>query len=140
MIIKPSEAVEKFIEDVHARVGARTKAVLARAGLFLALGEGVPSEFEPTDAKGKDINDENVMSDELRDVVRAALNYRANRALDETGYRQEFRRHFEFGCLRLRDLWEQCGKDQTRFVAELLKRAGDDLSFEASPRPSTSVV
>lgn len=133
MIIKPSEAVERFIEDVHQRVGAKNKAVLGRAGLFLALGEGVPPEFEPTDAKGKDLNDATILGDELHDVVRAALNHRANRTLDETGYRQEFRRHFEFGCLRLRDLWEQCGKDQTRFVAELLIRAGDDLSFEASP-------
>jgi DNA sulfur modification protein DndE len=127
VIFRPSETTERFIEDVHARVGARNKAVLGRAGLFLALGEGVPSEFEPTDAKGKDLNDETVIGDELRDVVRAALNYRANRTLDETGYRQEFRRHFEFGCLRLRDLWEQAGKDQTRFVAELLRRAGGDL-------------
>ncbi len=62
MIFRPSEASERFIEDVHARVGARNKAVLGRAGLFLALGEGVPSEFDPTDAKGKDLNDETVIA------------------------------------------------------------------------------
>ena len=127
MIFRPSEVVERFIEDVHARVGARNKAVLGRAGLFLALGEGVPSEFDPTDAKGKDLNDETVIGEELRDVVRAALNFRAKRTLDDNGYRTEFRRHFEFGCLRLRDLWEATGKDQTRFVAELLKRTGEEL-------------
>jgi hypothetical protein len=132
MIIKPSEAVERFIEDVHARVGAKNKAVLGRAGLFLALGEGVPPEFEPTDAKGKDLNDATILGDELHDVVRAALNHRANRTLDETGYRQEFRRYFEFGCLRLQELWEQCGKDQTRFVAELLQRTGGDLPLDVT--------
>ena len=111
MIFKPSAAAEEFIEGVHARVGARTKAVLGRSALFLALGEGVPANYKPTDAQGKDLNDESVIGDELRDVVRAALNHRAGQALDDSGYKQEFRRHFEFGCQRLRDIWDEAGKD-----------------------------
>jgi len=139
MKFKPSEAVERFIEDVHARVGARNKAVLGRAGLFLALGEGVPPKFEPTDAKGKDLDDETVIGEELREVVRAALNHRAGKSLDETGYRHEFRRHFEFGCVRLKEIWEQSGNDQTRFVAELLKLMGNDFGAGESPvRPGVT--
>jgi hypothetical protein len=38
----PSLETEKFIEDVHQRVGAKNKAVLGRSALFLAVGEGVP--------------------------------------------------------------------------------------------------
>ena len=44
------------------------------------------------------LNDEQVIGDDLRDVVRAALNYRAGRTLDESGYRNVFRQHFEYGC------------------------------------------
>ena len=98
--------------------------VLARSALLLALGKGVPSGFKITDAGGKDLNDENVMGNELRDVVRAALNWRAGCALDESAYRQQFRLHFEYGCFRLRQVWEDGGNDQVRFVAELLKIAG----------------
>ena len=45
MKVKTSAATNEFIETVHVRVGARNKAVLGRAGLFLALGEGVPTDF-----------------------------------------------------------------------------------------------
>ncbi len=70
---------------------------------------------------------------ELRDIVRAALNHRAGRKLDENGYKQEFRRHFEFGCLRLKRLWENSGNDTARFVATLLRRCGEGFvgSFAA---------
>lgn len=129
MIFKPSAAAEEFIESVHARVGARTKAVLGRSALFLAMGEGVPANFKPADAQGKDLNDETVIGDELREVVRAALNHRAGRALDDTGYKQEFRRHFEFGCQRLRDIWEEAGKDPAKFVTSLVKLTGGDLGL-----------
>src|SRR3990172_2266326 len=95
-----SNAAHEFIENVCSRVGARNQAVVGRAALFLALGEGVPSEFKPKDAKGVTLNDEQVVGDELKDVVRAALNHRAGQTLDEGGYRQEFRRYFEFGCQR----------------------------------------
>jgi hypothetical protein len=39
----------EFIENVYPRVGARNQAVLGRTALFMALGEGVPSEFKPKD-------------------------------------------------------------------------------------------
>ena len=97
-----SSEAHEFIESVFPRVGARNQAVLGRSALFLALGEGVPTEFKPKDAKGVTLNDEQVVGDELRDLVRAALNHRAARTLDEVGYRHEFRRHFEYGCQRLR--------------------------------------
>ena len=77
MKFKPSIAAEEFIESVHPRVKARNKAVLGRSALFLALGEGVPPNFKPADSQGKDLDDETVIGDELRDVVRTALNHRA---------------------------------------------------------------
>lgn len=128
MKFKPSLASEEFIENIHQRVGARNKAVLGRSALFLALGEGVPPGFKPADAQGKDLDDETVIGDELRDMVRAALNHRAGKELDEPGYRQAFRQYFEYGCQRLKEIWEECGKDQTRFVAALLKMASEDFS------------
>ncbi|MGA2608689.1 MAG: hypothetical protein ABSH01_14690 [Terriglobia bacterium] len=116
-----SEEAHAFIESVFSRVGARNQAILGRAALFLALGEGVPPEFKPKDAKGVTLNDEQVVGDELKDVIRASLNHRSGRALDEAGYRQEFRKYFEFGCQRLRQIWEDAGNDQAKFVGELLK-------------------
>ncbi len=124
MRFKPSLAAEEFIENIHARVGARNKAVLGRSALFLALGEGVAPAFKIADSGGKDLDDETVIGDDLRDVVRSALNHRAGRTLDETAYRQQFRLHFEYGCFRLKQLWENSGNDQVRFVSELLKIAG----------------
>jgi DNA sulfur modification protein DndE len=130
-----STEAHEFIETVHARVGARNQAVLGRAALFLALGEGVPLEFKPKDAKGVTLNDEQVVGDDLRDVVRAALNYRAGRTLDENDYRKVFRQHFEYGCHRLKQLWEEAGNDQAKFISALLKLAGD-LDFGAVPKPA----
>jgi len=127
MKFRPSQAAEDFIETVHSRVRARNKAVLGRAALMLALGEGVPENFKLADSQGKDLDDETVIGDELRDVVRTALNYRSGRSLDETGYRGEFRRHFEYGCQRLRQEWEDCGNDASRFVGTLLRLCGDDF-------------
>lgn len=127
MKFKPSLAAEEFIENIHQRVGARTKAVLGRSALFLALGEGVPTGFKPADSQGKDLDDDTVIGDELRDVVRAALNHRAGKELDEGGYRQVFRQHFEFGCQRLKQMWQDSGNDQTRFVSTLLKIASVDF-------------
>lgn len=104
--------------------------MLGRSALFLALGEGVQQAFKPADSQGKDLDDETVIGDELRDVIRAALNHRTGKELDETGYRHAFRQHFEYGCHRLKEIWEDCGNDQTRFVSALLKLTGDD--FEGS--------
>lgn len=133
MKFKPSLAAEEFIESIHQRVGARTKAVLGRSALFLALGEGVPPGFKPADSQGKDLDDDTVIGDELRDVVRAALNHRIGKELDERGYNQAFRQHFEFGCQRLKQMWEDSGNDQTRFVSALLKIGSAD--FGAGTRP-----
>jgi hypothetical protein len=130
-----SSESHEFIENVYPRVGARNQAVLGRAALFIALGEGIPAEFRPRDAKGVTLNDEQVVGDELRDVVRAALNHRAGRTLDDGAYRQEFRRHFEFGCHRLKQIWEESGNDQARFVTELLKLTGD---LDASQKPAVA--
>ncbi len=129
----------EFIESVYPRVGARNQAILGRAALFLALGEGVPSEFKPKDSKGVTLNDEQVVGDELKDLVRAALNHRSGRTLDESGYRQELRRHFEFGCNRLKQIWEESGKDQAKFVGELLKLTGD-LDSAPGRRPAMAVL
>jgi hypothetical protein len=131
-----SGEAHEFIENVFARLGARNQAVLGRAALFLALGESVPTEFKPKDAKGVTLNDEQVVGDDLRDVVRAALNHRAGHSLDEGGYRQEFRRHFEFGCQRLRQIWAESGNDQARFVSALLKFAGGDLGLAGVVKPA----
>ena len=128
MRFKPSLATEEFIEKVHQQVGARNKAVLGRSALFLALGEGVPSGFKSEDSQGKDLDDEIVINDELRDVVRAALNHRAGKTLSESEYRRSFRQHFEYGCQRLKEIWEESRNDQTRFVAALLKIAIPDFN------------
>lgn len=120
-----SSEAHDFIETVYARVGARNQAVLGRAALFLALGETVPPEFRPKDAKGVTLNDDQVVGEELRDVVRAALNYRAGRTLDDAGYRQLFRQYFEYGCQRLKQVWEEAGNDQAKFISALLKLSGD---------------
>jgi len=131
-----SSEAHEFIESVFPRVGARNQAVLGRSALFLALGEGVPTEFKPKDAKGVTLNDEQVIDDDLRDLVRAALNQRANRTLDESGYRQEFRRHFEYGCQRLRQIWTESGNDQARFVSSLLQVTGGDLGLAGVAKPA----
>ncbi len=130
-----SSEAHEFIENVFPRVGARNQAVLGRAALFLALGEGVPTEFKPKDAKGVTLNDEQVVDDDLRDLVRAALSHRAGRSLDEGGYRQEFRRHFEYGCQRLRQMWAESGNDQARFVSILLKLTGGDIGLPGGVKP-----
>jgi DNA sulfur modification protein DndE len=122
MKFETSSETREFIESIYARAGARNQAVLGRAGLMLALGAGVPKEFKPKGSSGGlTLNDEQVLSDEIRDLVKTALNHRSGRSLDEVSYRQEFRRHFEYGCQQLKQLWDDCGNDQTRFVTALLK-------------------
>ena len=129
MKFKTSAAAHEFIEAVHSRVRARNKAVLGRSALFLALGEGVPPAFKVPDSQGVELDEETVVGDELKDVIRAGLNRRAGRTLDEAGYRVEFRRHFEYGCQRLKAIWEDSGHDQARFVAAMLKLTGEDFGF-----------
>jgi hypothetical protein len=132
-----SSAAHEFIENIHTRVGARNQAILGRAALFLALGEGVPAEFKPKDSKGVTLNDEQVVGDDLKDVVRTALNHRAGKTLDEAGYRTHFRQHFEYGCMRLHQLWQEAGNDQTKFVASLLNIAEGDFGTGAIPGHSS---
>jgi hypothetical protein len=139
MKFKPSLAAEEFIETVHARIGARNKAVLGRSALFIALGRGLPPSFKAPDSGGKDLDDDTVIGDELREVVRAALNHRAGVALDEENYRKHFRLHFEYGCQQLAQLWDECGRDQTRFVGALLQCCGSDLAG-ASPAGETGAT
>lgn len=121
MKFETSEATHAFLEMVFPRVWARNQAVLGRSAIMLALGEGIPKDYKVRDSKGVTLNDEQVLGDDLRDLVRSSLNYRSGEALDETGYRREFRRYFEFGCDRLRAIWEDSGKDQATFVSLLLK-------------------
>ncbi|MCX6880194.1 MAG: hypothetical protein NTW21_41280 [Verrucomicrobia bacterium] len=138
MKFKPSQAAEQFIEDVHQRVGARNKAVLGRSALMMALGTGIPDQFKSSDSLGADLNDETVLGDDgLREVVRTALNFRSGKTLEETGYRQEFKRAFDFGCLRMKELWEDAGRDQSKFVAELLKLGGDGIDVPPGARSSS---
>ena len=123
MAFKPSKEAEEFIELVHARVGAANKAVLARSAVCFALAQGVPDDFKPQPAQGKDISTDALFG-ELEPVINAALNFRAKRALTDTQRGQEFRRAFEWGCQVMKRLWEnEAGRDQGKFIAELLRRA-----------------
>ena len=131
-----SAETKEFIESVHMRVGARNQAVLGRAALFLALGEGLPEKYKVKDSKGVTLNDEQILGDDLKEIVRAALNYRSDRSLDENGYRQEFRKFFEYGCSRLKEIWESSGFDQATFVSELLRLA----NVESSPIIATDTT
>lgn len=135
-----SSEAHEFIELVFPRVGARNQAIIGRAALFLALGENIPVQFKPKDSKGVTLNDEQVVGDELREVVRAALNHRAGRTLDESGYRQEFRRYFEYGCQRLKQIWQESGNDQAKFVSSLLQIGSDDFGLQGSLKPTIPVL
>lgn len=137
MKFETSIEAREFISEVFPKIGASNQAIVGRAALFLALGEGVPPEFKPKDAKGVTLNDEQVVGDDLRDLVRAALNHRSGKTLDESGYKQTFRLHFEYGCQRLKQIWGESGNDQSRFVTELLKVTGGDLGL---PRGNRSAV
>ncbi|MBX7210402.1 MAG: hypothetical protein K1X78_18975 [Verrucomicrobiaceae bacterium] len=118
----PSLSAEKFIEEVYPRVGAKTKAVLGRAAVSLALAEGVPADYKPPAGNGKDISWDALVGP-LEEVFRASIRFRAGKTLDETAFQREFRRMFEFGCMRMADLWEASGRDQAKFVADLLRGA-----------------
>lgn len=133
---RPSKDAEEFIELVHTRVGAATKAVLGRSAVCLALSGKIPDDFKPAAASGKDISWEALVG-ELEPVFNAALNLRAGKTLTEVQRQQEFRRHFEWGCRQMKDLWEnQAGRDQAKFIAELLRRAkstpGDGAPSDSS--------
>ena len=127
----PSKAAEAFIEEVHIRVGAKTKAILGRSAVSLALSEGIPENYKMPPAKGKDIGWEALVGD-LESVFHAAINYRAGKTLGKTAFQREFRRAFEFGCKRMEKIWEDCGHDQARFVAKLLEfTKPSDIEFSS---------
>lgn len=132
MKFETSIEAREFISEVFPKIGASNQAIVGRAALFLALGEGVPPEFKPKDAKGVTLNDEQVVGDDLKELVRAALNHRSGKSLDESGYKQVFKQYFEYGCQRLKQIWIESGNDQSRFVTELLKVSGGDLGLPRS--------
>lgn len=129
----------EFLESVCIRVHARNKAVLGRAGFFLGLGLGVPKNFRQADSKGIELAEDTIVGDELGDVVRATLNFRAGATLDEEQYRQQFRQYFEFGCLKLKEMWDECGNDAALFVSALLK-LGDFSLADGGAAPGTSAA
>ncbi|WP_166442812.1 ATP-binding protein [Phragmitibacter flavus] len=133
----PSLSAEKFIEDVHSRVGAKTKAVLGRAAVSLALGESIPAEYKPPAGTGKDISWDALVGP-LEDVFRVAIRSRAGKALDEPAFQREFRRAFEFGCMRMEQIWEFSGRDQARFVAELMRSTQHPGGTTPSPGLTSS--
>lgn len=126
MKIKISEASLDFINSVYQSLRADNKAVIGRSAICLALREGVPPGFK-SDSAGVDLDDETILGEGLYDVVRSALNHRAKEKLDDEGYRKHLKLHFDYGCKRLKEIWDEAGKDQARFVGTLLKSAG---SFE----------
>lgn len=130
MRIKTSAKVGDFLESVWSRVHAPNKAVLGRAGMFLALGEGVPTGFKVADSHGVELAEETILGDDLAPVVRAALNYRYGATLDENGYKIAFRQYFEYGCHRLMQIWDEYNGDQIMFTAALIKmaRSGPELT------------
>ncbi len=143
MRIKTSTVVGDFLESAWSRVHAPNKAVLGRAGMFLALGEGVPTGFKVQDSHGIELAEETILGDDLIPLVRAILNYRHGRTLDENDYKQVFRLYFEYGCYRLIQIWGEYNGDQIMFTSALIKMAqlGSELtqSADTSAQPMAIV-
>lgn len=129
--IKTSTEVGEFLESTYSRIYARNKAVLGRVGLFLALGMGLPKNFKQANSQGIELAEDTIVGDELGTVVRAALNYRLGVTLDESQYRQQFKLFFEFGCLKLKEIWEDNDNDLVMFISSLLK-IGDFSLLDSS--------
>jgi len=123
-----SEESRNFIEKVYAKVQAENKAILGRAGLFLALNEGVPDSFSP-ESDGVTMRDDTILGDELPLLVRAAMNHRAGKTLTDEEYRKYFKRYFDFGCHRLKQIWEDSGEDWIRFISLLSEFDVDNARF-----------
>jgi len=124
MKIKISEGALEFISSVYQQLRADNKAIVGRSAICLALREGVPSGFK-SDSAGVDLDDETILGDRLREIVRTGLNYRAGEKLDDDGYRKALKIHFDFGCKRLKEIWEDSSRDQAKFVATLLRLSGE---------------
>ncbi|WP_350281949.1 type IV secretion system DNA-binding domain-containing protein [Nitrosomonas sp.] len=143
MRIKTSAVVGNFLEATWSRVHAPNKAVLGRAGMFLALGEGVPTGFKVADSHGIELAEETILGEDLAPVVRASLNYRYGSTLDENGYKQAFRLYFEYGCHRLIHIWDEYNSDPIMFTSELIKmaKAGPELvSGDSSTTQPLAIV
>jgi hypothetical protein len=119
--IKTSKEVGEFIVSVYQRVNARNKAVLCRAGLFVGLNRGLPERFKSADSQGEELSDSTIIGDDLGPMIKAAINFRSGENLDEIEYRKQFKLYIEYGCLCLKQIWEDAGEDQTIFIAALLK-------------------
>ncbi len=91
--------------------------------MCLALGRGLPERFKQNDSQGVELQEDTIIGDELGPIIRAALNHRCGKSLDEIEYRKYFKLYFEYGCLCLKRLWEECGEDQSIFISKLLKEA-----------------
>ena len=129
MKIKISKASLEFIDRVYQPLRAENKAVIGRSAVCLALNQGLPPNFK-TDSGGVDLDDETILGDHLRDVVRSALNFRAGIKLDDENYRKKLKLHFDFGCQRLSEIWDDAGRDQAKFVSELLRLTGGDIGLK----------
>lgn len=105
MKIKISEASLDFVSSVYQQLRADNKAVIGRSAICLALREGVPAGFK-SDSAGVDLDDETILGDHLRNVVRVGLNHRSGKKLDDDDYRKALKLHFDFGCKRLKEIWE----------------------------------
>lgn len=115
----------EFIDRVYQPLRAENKAVIGRSAICLALNEGLPQQFK-ADSAGVDLDDETILG-EMRELVRAGLNLRAGITLDDENYRRQLKLHFDYGCQRLQELWNDGGRDQARFVSILLGMASEDI-------------
>ncbi|NBP02146.1 MAG: DUF1832 domain-containing protein [Proteobacteria bacterium] len=130
MRIKTSVEVGDFIEDIYSRVAAINPAIIGRSGLFYALGKGVPVNFKPKDASGKELNEETILGQDFGNLIKCALNHRFGSRLDEETYKKEFRRYFEYGCIELKRIWLDTGHDQVKFIGELLKICKPNIGID----------
>lgn len=140
MRIKTSAKTGKFLESIWSRVHAPNKAVLGRAGLFLALGEGVPNGFKVADSQGIELAEETILGEDLAPIVRVALNYRQGATLDENGYKQAFRLYFEYGCHRLEQIWDEYNGDQIMFISALINTAKTGTEPIGEVYPATQTI
>lgn len=135
---KTSAEAGEFLESVYLKVHARNRGVLARSALFIALGRGLPERFNMADSQGVEFQEDTVIGDELGPMVQAAINCRCGESVNEEKYRRMLKRYIDYGCLCLKEIWEDCGSDQTLFISALLKEC--DFTSERLPIPDRRVL
>lgn len=134
---KTSAEAGEFLESVYQKVHARNRGVLARAALFFALGQGLPDRYKSSDSNGIEFQDSTIIGDELDPVIRAAINFRSGESLEAANYRKLFKSFVDYGCMRLKLLWEESGGDQAQFLSLLLKES----KYEPiDPVPSQKII